>query len=267
MVATTRHRLTQHPKTTLTIIGVLLIMFALWPTLQAALTPSPAPHEIFHHGAIRVGLDPSRPPFATFDENGNYIGLEIDLARALGDEIGMDVTFIGLGFDGLYDALKTNQADLIIAGLQPVLHHDANAAVYSRHYFNAGQVLVSSTPDQTMRDLADGSLSYAFGSPSDALAHRWLRRIRPFDLYPYERPQYALDATRLDITDAALTDAISARLYLRETDWNAHTSYVEDAWYTIAIRGDRPDILQTVNHALHTLDAQGTLDALLDEWL
>lgn len=239
------------------------------PILDDWLTTERDPNRVFHHNELRIGLDPTRPPFAFFADDGRYIGLEVDLGEALGEHIGMPVRFVGLSFDGLYDALKTDQVDMVIAGLQPVYYLDGNDAIYSRHYFNAGLVLTSTNPNiKDMRDIPDHTLAYEFGSPADAEAHRWLRRVLPFELHPYELPHYALDAVRVGDADAALVDAATARLYLRDhPTMNAHWEYITNAWYTVTTRADRPDILNVVNITLRHLSHQGTLDAILDEWL
>lgn len=249
------------------VVGVLLVAMAR-PHIIDLFTAPPEASEVFHHNELRIGLDPSRPPFAFFDADGTYHGLEVDLGAALADDIGLPVRFVGLGFDGLYDALKTDQVDVVIAGLQPRYHLDGTAAIYSRHYFDAGLVLVSGAGYEDMRDLPGLALAYEFGSPADAEAHRWLRRVRPFALRPYELPEYALDAVRLGEADAALVDATTTRLYLREHPvFNAHYEPITHAWYTVVTRSDRPDILAVINTTLQQLDDNGTLEQLINEWL
>lgn len=226
------------------------------------------PGEIFHHQALRIGLDPSREPFAFFADNA-YRGLEVDLGYAIGDAIGIPVQFIGLGFDGLYDALKTDQVDIIIAGLEPVYHIDGNDAIYSRHYFDNGLVLVTDNSQiASMHDLPGYRLAYEFGSPADAEAHQWLRGVSAYELRPFERAIYALDDWRVGEADAVLVDATTARLYQRRfPQQNVAISYVTHQWYTIAMRGDRPDIQRKINLTLHSLSDSGRLEAILSDWL
>lgn len=224
--------------------------------------------EIFHHQVLRIGLDPSREPFAFFSDDA-YRGLEVDLGYALGEIVDIPVQFIGFGYDGLYDALKTDQVDIVIAGLEPVYHIDGNDAIYSRHYFDNGLVLVTDNPDITsMHELPGHQLAYVFGSPADAEAHQWLRRVRAYDLRPFELASYAMDDWRMGKADAALVDATTAQLYLRQfPQQNVSIHYVTHQWYTIAIRADRPDIQRTINLTLHTLSDSGRLEAILNDWL
>lgn len=228
---------------------------------------SPSSAELFPYGEMRIAVDASNPPFAVATAD-DLFGLEIDLGKALGDHFDMPVRFVNMSFDGLYDSLKADQADLVIAALSidPLRTGDV---LYTRHYFNAGLTLVSPAERsvESMRDLAGHALAYEFGSNADALARRWLRRIAPFETQPYELPVYALDAVRLHIADAALVDAISARQYLRDHNWNAILTPVTDNWYPIAVPINQPARWKALNDALQTLDEDGTLDQIVKDWL
>lgn len=227
----------------------------------------PALGDIFPYGEIRIGVDASNPPFAVATSDDLY-GLEIDLGRALGEQIGLPVRFVNMSYDGLYDSLKADQADVVIATLtiEPQRLGDVR---YTRHYFNGGLVLVSpaENPLHGMEALSGRSLAYEFGSEADALARRWLRRIAPFETLPYELPDHALDAVRLRQADAALVDATSARLYLREHQWQANLTYITNNWYPIAVPHQQVVRWQMVDRALHTLADNGSLDAIIDEWM
>ncbi len=233
---------------------IALVLLVLTVLLLSRLTaPVPTLEDMFPYGEIRIGVDASNPPFATV-VGDELIGLEIDLGKALGKAIGLPVRFVNLGYDGLYDALKTDQVDMLIATLT-IEPQRASDVLYTRHYFNAGLVLVSlpEQPITAMDQLAGKRLAYEFGSEADALARRWLRRIAPFTTQPYELPGYAMDAVRLGQADAALVDATSALLNLRDHDWNATMSYVTDNWYPIAVPADEVTRWQLVDQTLRDL--------------
>jgi polar amino acid transport system substrate-binding protein len=245
-------------------LGTLLFMMR-WNSVER---PGPPLRELFPYGELRIGVDASFPPYAVATAD-DLFGLDIDLGVALGRQIGIDVRFVNMGFDGLYDSVKTDQVDMLISAL--LIDPARTAEVrYTRPYFNNGLVLVSdsSRSIETMPEIAGRSLALEFGSNADAEARLWARRIPPFDLFPYELPQYALDAVRLGEAAGALVEATSARLYFREhPQWQAQYAYVTDAPYAIAIRIDRAETWEAINKALHTLDENGTLDEILRRWL
>ena len=100
-----------------------------WQRIQAA-------------GRIHVGIDPSYPPFEqSNEETGSLDGYDVDLARELGRRLGVEVDFVLVGFDSLYDAVRTGKVDVVISGMpyDPNWTEDVDFGVW---YFNAGQFLV-----------------------------------------------------------------------------------------------------------------------------
>lgn len=243
--------------------GVLFVI--RWTSLERPTLVQPRP---FVRGEMRVGVDASYPPFAVATSDDLW-GLDIDLARALGDHLRTPVRFVNLGFDGLYDALLTEQVDVLISALV-VNPAQMDRVAYTRSYFDAGLVLVAPAESDvdTMNNLPGRTLALELGSEAQREANRWLRRVLPFDIAPYETPAAALDAVRLGSSDAALVDQISARLYVREhPDWRVRQSVVTHTLFAIAVRADQPRVLAALNRALDQLEADGTLMAIIDRYL
>lgn len=240
-------------------------LFALrWNAIER---PGPPLKEVFPYGELRIGIDASYPPFAVATSDSLF-GLDVDLGTALAERIGIPVRFVNMGFDGLYDSLRADQVDIVISALRvdPARLGDVH---YTTSYFNAGLVLVSGNPViESMPDMSGYAMAYEFGSDADIQAKHWLRRIQPFATRPYETPDIALDAARVGEADAALTDIVSARLYLRyHPDWDAHYMPITDEWYAIASRIDKWILWETVERALQTLIQDGTLETIIDRWL
>ncbi len=91
---------------------------------------------------IWVGLDPNYPPFAEWTPE-RIEGLEADIAREIGDRMGVKTNILIMGSDSLYDSLYTGDLDMIISLLvvDPTLAEEW--VHYTRPYYDAGQVLVS----------------------------------------------------------------------------------------------------------------------------
>ena len=230
--------------------------------------PGPPAYELFPYGEMRIGVDASYPPFAVATAD-DLFGLDIDLGRELGKRLEIDVRFVNMGFDGIYDSIRADQVDVVISALR-IESGRMDEVLYTQPYFNAGLMLVSSMADPIteMNALAGRSLAFEFGSEADAEARQWSRRIADFESQPYELPEYALDAARLGIADAALVDAVSYGLYRRDhPEWNASADYVTDALYAIAVRIDRGAMADAVNRALRSIMEDGTLDEIIRRWL
>ncbi len=248
---------------TLFIIGIFAILFQIG-------VDKPSLKDIFPAGEVRIGIDATLPPFAFISDN-ELAGFEITLGEQIGEQIGLPVRFVNMGFDGLYDSLvgEPAQVDLVISRLiiDPLR---SGEVYYTRPYFNAGLVLVTEDASQinSMNDIQpDTALAYAYGSRADNEARRWLRRIPPFETRPYEIPTHALDAVRVGDADIALTDSVTARLYLSENpQWQAEIYPVTDELYAIAIRIHDIERWRLIENALTDLFENSTIEQLTDLW-
>ncbi|MGC8839527.1 MAG: ABC transporter substrate-binding protein, partial [Anaerolineae bacterium] len=163
---------------------------------------------IFAQGVMRVGMDPSFPPFENVHgETGAIEGFDVDLAWALGKELG-DVRpeFISIGFDALYDALWARRVDLLISALpvDPLLTEDV---AYSRPYFNAGlRVLVrADLPEvRAVEDLAGRRLGVEWGSEGDLKGRELRQQLPGLGLVPYVSAEEAFAALVRGEVDALL---------------------------------------------------------------
>ena len=175
-------RFTLHaPRSTLHVIILLILAALLIPLLWFLL----APHDdgslaqIRRRGTLQVGLDASFPPFETIDANGQIVGLDVDIARAIAADLGVEAEFVNIGFDGLYDALLARRVDFIISGL-PYDPHWTQDVAYSTNYFNAGQVLVTRADEpaiNTVEDLAGHTVAVEWGSQAEMEARRLAREL------------------------------------------------------------------------------------------
>ncbi|MFO7850248.1 MAG: transporter substrate-binding domain-containing protein [Spirochaetia bacterium] len=72
--------------------------------------------KILRRGELRVGLS-TFVPWAMKDKDGEFIGFEIDVARRLAEDMGVDVEFIPTKWSGIIPALLTGKFDVIIGGM------------------------------------------------------------------------------------------------------------------------------------------------------
>ena len=67
-------------------------------------------------GALKVGLD-IFVPWAMKDKKGNLVGFEVDVAKELAKDMGLEVELVPTKWDGIIPALLTGKFDVIIGGM------------------------------------------------------------------------------------------------------------------------------------------------------
>jgi ABC-type amino acid transport substrate-binding protein len=229
---------------------------------------------IANSGVLRIGLDPTYPPFETAEGDEVY-GLDVDLARLLAHEIGLEPQFSYFGYDGLYDALTTGQVDVLISALVIAPERTKDIA-YTSTYFDAGQFLVVAETNNLIRNTSD-LVSQTLGVELGAIGHvtaQELQRQKPgLEIIPYPSGHEALNAITSGMVDAALVDHVTARLYLREME-PGNTSGLKrlpdpvvSEPYAIAVRIEDRTLLEKISNGLSALNNRGELDRLYNIWL
>lgn len=223
-------------------------------------------------GILRVGLDPTYPPFEMAD-GIPLEGFDVDLARAVAADLGLTAEFVHFGYDGLYDALHTEQVDVLISGLV-VFPERTRDFAYSDSYFNAGQLLIApEAADLTsIESLANHTLAVELGAEGHVLATTWERQLPALTIMPYNSPDEALTAVTTGAADAVLIDSISGRLFLKnkptgELTTNFSLTAITEEPFAFVTRIDDRELLEKLNESLRRLKENGTLQTIDQRWL
>lgn len=221
-------------------------------------------------GGLRVALDPVYPPFEFVDATGAVVGLDVDLAYEIGRRLGVDVHLVSVGYDGLYDALTVGKADVIISALYPDPWRTAGF-IFTRHYFNAGEVLLvpRGSPIDEPVDLAGDYIGVVFGSAGHLEALRWEKMIHPPPtVVPWDSSEQVLAMLLSGQASAAVVDNISALEALSGApNLQVITPSITDEVYVIAGRQENSALIEKIDEILQQMQADGTLDALISEWM
>ena len=220
-------------------------------------------------GVLRVGLDPTYPPFAVATAT-DLVGFDVDLALALADDLGLQVEFAYFGYDGLYDALGAGQADVLISALV-VAENRTSDFSYSEPYFNAGQMLI--VPDgsgiEAMVDLRGRTLGVELGSEGHVVGLEWARQVAELEVVPFGTPEEAVAAAIQGTVSAIILDHINARLLLAQHPSGLHLAptpiTVEP--YALVVRSQDDQLLDHLNTSLEHLLTTGVVADIGQRWL
>ncbi len=64
-----------------------------------------------------VGMELAYPPFETKDDNGDPMGVSVDIIKAFGESVGKEIEIVNTAWDGLIPSLQTDKIDIIISSM------------------------------------------------------------------------------------------------------------------------------------------------------
>ena len=80
-------------------------------------------------------------PFEYTDESGNFVGIDVDIAKAICDKLGYDLKVEDMEFDAIVNAVKSGKADFGAAGMT-VTEDRKKSIDFTDPYTTAEQVII-----------------------------------------------------------------------------------------------------------------------------
>ncbi len=98
------------------LVMILAVPVLFAPPLVAGDAPTSTVEKVLQKGVLKVGMS-TFVPWAMKDKTGKLIGFEIDVARRLAEDMGVDIKFVPTKWSGIIPALMTGKFDVIIGGM------------------------------------------------------------------------------------------------------------------------------------------------------
>lgn len=214
---------------------------------------------------LYVGTNAEFPPFEYLDK-GDIVGFDIDLVKAIGNKLGMDVVIKDMSFDGLIPALETNKVDVVIAGMTATDERKI-AVNFSNPYYTANQIIILKDDNKdikTFDDLNGKLVGVMLGFTGDVV----VSEMKNVESKKYNASFAAIMELQNNKIDAVVLDSETALNYLKNNKGLklADTSG-EPEEYAIAISKKNTELLNKINTALDELKKDGTYESLLKKYM
>jgi polar amino acid transport system substrate-binding protein len=93
------------------LVFVLSLMFAAGASAGSTL------ERIMKKGELAVGTSGTQPPMSVTNKKGEIIGLDMDISRAMANEMGVKLKLVQMPFAELLPALEAGKVDMVISGM------------------------------------------------------------------------------------------------------------------------------------------------------
>lgn len=211
---------------------------------------------------LRIGTEGAYPPFNQINADGELVGFDIEIARALCEEMDRECKFVTQDWDGIIPGLLADKYDAIIASMSITPERDKAVDFTNRYYSNKLRLVAkkSSGIKPTAASL-DGT---TIGAQRATISSQYVKDNWDdlVDLKLYDTQENAfldLDTGRID---AVLADMLVAYEWL-ESDAGSQFEFKGEAVYegdriAIAVREGNQALVKEFNKALEAIREDGT---------
>jgi len=91
---------------------------------------------------IKVGTDPTWPPYQLRDDQGNIVGFEVDLANACAEKLGLTIQWKDVAFDNIILSVQNGQLDMGVSGFSVTPERLEQVSFTLPHSTTEGQVVM-----------------------------------------------------------------------------------------------------------------------------
>lgn len=247
------------------------------PTVALSTTsPNPATdwERIRTDGTIVVGTSSVYPPFEYYNDTFQIDGFDPALMRALAEQLGLKVVFKDIAFDGMGNALALGQID---AAISAITMTPARAAIvdFTNPYFASTEGYLV-RPDAAIKPLTstDSLQGLRIGVERGTVYENWMRAnlvepgiIKSQDLILYTTLDKAVNDLNQQRIDVVITDLLAAQAEAKKFGLTVASEGLFNQEYALAVRRDSVELRQNLNQALDTLQQNGTLAKLAEQYL
>ena len=220
----------------------------------------------------KIATDTAFKPFEYKDDNGDFVGIDMDILAAIAEDQGFKYEVQVLGWDASIAACQAGQADGMIAGASITEERKSSGWIFSDGYYDANQCLaVAENSDITgFEDLNGKSVAVKTGTMSadyaESIADKYGFTVTYFEDSPtmYQAVVGGQVAGAMDdapIMAANIKDGGLAMKLLPETG-------NDPASYGFAIfNKDNQELVDKFNAGLKNIKANGKYDEIVKKYL
>lgn len=221
--------------------------------------------------ALHVGVAPDYPP-VVFEQDGEIVGIEADLAHGLGDRLGRRIVFERFAERELLEALERGEVDVVMSGLS-ITPERAERVRFTLPYMQAGQLALIRSADlarfgriHTLRR-SGARVGYVQGTTGERFVATELARATSFGFDDVDSGVRSLRAGRIDffVHDAPTIWRIAGDPQQRDLHGLYQLLTQEElAW---AVRRDDAELKALLDTTLEQWQREGGIESIIDRWI
>ncbi len=249
-------------------LAICLAMVFLALSLVACAGGSDSLSAVKSKGTLTIATSPDFPPFESLDNEGNVVGIEIDLLNKVCDELGVALDIQQMDFDSVLPGVQAGKYDLGVSGIS-VTEERLKNSLFTDAYCLAAQAIVvtSDSPVTCKADLDGKAIAVQTGTTAESYCSD-----NGYTVNSYAANSDAELALVKGKVDAWVIDDLTAADMVKayNADHADQLVILSEAMttepYAFALSLDSDTLCEEINSVLNKLVADGTVADLFEKY-
>lgn len=199
--------------------------------------------------------------FAPYEyyENGEIVGVDIDIAKEIASSMGKKLEIKDVAFDSIINELKSGKADMALAGMS-ITEERLKEVDFSTPYVESRQIVMVNNNSQitSINDIFNKKIAVQLGSIAD------ITLSNEYDNLDLSRQKKYLSMTedlKREKVDCIVMDYLPAKEIIKNNkDLKILEGELFSDTYGIAVKKDNKKLLDNINKTLKKLQEEGKID-------
>ncbi|MBA0051534.1 ABC transporter substrate-binding protein [Streptomyces sp. AJS327] len=242
------------------------------------------PAKLKDRGVLKVGTDAAYKPME-YKDGGKIVGLDVDIAKAIGKKLGVRFEFTNGTFDGLITALQTGRFDMVMSSMTDTKDRQegldekgkkVGKGVDFVDYLTAGSsILVQKGNEKGIECLAQlcgEKVATQRGTTSHELLKNQTEKCekdgkQPIAVEPFATDDEARVRLKSGGVVADVADfPVAAHAAANGDDFELTGEQMESAPYGMAVSKDETELRDALHGAMRAIIEDGSYEKALKKW-
>ena len=224
-------------------------------------------------GTLSIGVEIGYPPFEDFAQDGTTpVGYDIDFAKALGEKLGLEISFINTAWDGIFQGIGVNY-DVVISAVTITDERKETMDFSDPYIDNYQAVVVRADSDMDVKDflsLEGMALAVQKETTSDILISDYVS-TGSLNCTLAQNEKVITCFTQLDNKeiDAAVVDSTVADGQVGKNPDKYKIAYLdksEPEQFGVAIKKGNSALVDAINKAIAEMKDEGFFKENTEYW-
>ena len=232
-------------------------------TEDAAQTEQAAPEDT-EENVLIMATNAEFPPYEYY-QGQEIVGIDVEIARAVAQSMGMELAVEDMAFDSIIPALLSGKADIGAAGMTVTEERQATVD-FTDTYVTASQAIIIKADNTEIAGPADVEgkvIGVQLGTTGDLYASDVTQTV-----VRYNKGFEAVQALSQGKIDAVIIDdQVAKALAADNADVNVLDEPFTTEEYAIAVKKGNTELVESIDAALAELKESGQLQQIVDKYI